>query len=73
MGTIEYHPYYISDPLWDGKGCGSGNSCCAQVGMPWFIRKLPLPVAEDFKVRICKDESHSNEDTAVEKLELFVI
>ena len=73
VGTIEYHPYYLSDPLWDGKGCGIANSCCAQVGMPWFYRKLPLPVAEDFEVRICKDEPHSNEDIAVEKLELFVI
>ena len=73
VGKHEGHPYYLSDPLWDGKGCGSGNSCCAQVGMPWFYRKLPLPVAEDFEVRICKDEVHSSEDIAVEKLELFVI
>ena len=73
VGTHEGHPYYISDPLWDGKGCGSVNSCCAQVGMPWFYRKLPLPVTEDFEVRICKDEVYAAEDVAVEKLELFVI
>ena len=29
-------------------------------------------VAEDFEVRICKNEPYSNEDTAIEKLELYV-
>ena len=33
---------YPEDPLWDGDGCGPGNSCCAQTGMPWFCRTLPL-------------------------------
>ena len=32
--------YYLSNPLWDGKDCGNSNSCCAEVGMPWFYRKL---------------------------------
>ena len=73
VGTHVSNLYYPSDPLWDGKGCGNGNNCCAQVGMPWFYKKLPVPVAEDFEVRICKDELHSAEDVAVEKLELFVI
>ena len=73
VGSHESPPYYLSDPLWDGKGCGNRNSCCAKVGMPWFYKKLPVPVAEDFEVRICKDESHTREDVAVEKLELFVI
>ena len=64
--------YYLSDPLWDGGGCGRGNGCCAQIGMPWFYRKLPVSVAEDFEVRICKDQHHSDEDVAVEKMELYV-
>ena len=62
--------YYLSDPLWDGSGCTSGNSCCAQIGMPWFYRKLPVCVNDDFD--ICKDDVHSHEDVAVEKLELYV-
>ena len=73
VGIHQGPPYYLNDPLWDGKGCGTGNSCCAQVGMPWFYKKLPIPVAEDFEVRICKDEPHTSEDIAVEKIELFVI
>ena len=72
MGTVELAPYYLSDALWDGHGCTAGNGCCAQIGMPWFYRKLPVPVAGDFEVRICKDEGHSNENVAVENLEIFV-
>ena len=59
-------------PLWDGSGCTSGNSCCAQIGMPWFYRKIPVCVAEDFEVRICKDSSYTDEDIAIEKLELYI-
>ena len=65
-------PYYLSDPLWDGTGCGTGNGCCAQIGMPWFYRKLQVSKAEDFEARICKNQDHANEDVAVEKLELYV-
>ena len=65
--------YYLSDPLWNGSGCTSGNGCCAQIGMPWFYRKLPVCVAEDFEVRICKNQLQSDEDIAIESLELYVI
>ena len=73
VGTADVNSYYLSDPLWDGSGCTAGNGCCAQIGMPWFHRKLPVPVADDFEVRICKSEGHSNEDIAIEKLELYVL
>jgi len=70
VGAHDTNAYYLSDPLWDGSGCTVGNSCCAQIGMPWFYRKLPVCVAEDFEVRICKDQP--DEDVAIEKLELYV-
>ena len=73
VGTYSIHPFYLSDPLWDGAGCTAGNGCCAQIGMPWFYRKLPIPVADDFEVRICKDLVHAQEDIAMEKLELYVV
>ena len=69
---VSLHLYYLSDPLWDGSGCDSGNGCCAQLSMPWFYRRLPVHLAEDFEVRICKDQRYSDEDIAVEKLELYV-
>jgi len=71
VGTYELSRYYLPDPLWDGTGC-AGNGCCAQIGMPWFYRKLTVCVAEDFEIRICEDEVHTNEDIAVERLELYV-
>jgi len=74
VGTHDGVSYYLSDPLWDGNGCGSGNGCCAQIGMPWFHRKIKLPVVDDFEIRICKNSpSINNEDIAVEKVELFVL
>ena len=73
VGTYKSPLYYLQDPLWDGAGCGTGNGCCAQIGMPWFYRKLPVCVDDDFEVRICKSNDHNNEDVAVEKVELYVM
>ena len=71
---MQGHGNQQSDPLWDGSGCGNGNGCCAQIGMPWFYRKLPMTTTEDFEIRICKDgSSNGDEDIAVEKLDLFVL
>ena len=73
VGTYNYASYYLSDPLWDGNGCGKSNGCCAKIGMPWFYRKLQMTTAEDFEIRICKNYPMNDEDTAVEKIELFVL
>jgi len=70
---FELTPYYLSDPLWDGTGCGTSNGCCAQIGMPWFYRKLPVSVAEDFEARICKDDNLNEENIVVENFELYVL
>ena len=72
VGASDHTQYYLTDALWDGNGCTAGNGCCAQIGMPWFYRKLPVPVADDFEVRICKNEGHTNEDVAIEKIDIFV-
>ena len=71
VGSLDTAAYYLSDPLWDGTGCGTGNGCCAKIGMPWFYRKLPVCVVEDFEVRICRSAT-GGEDTAVESIELYV-
>ena len=63
----------LEDPLWDGDGCGAGNNCCAQAGMPWFCRTLPQEVSEDIEVRICADGSIDNdEEVYLEVLEIYV-
>ena len=72
-GDSDVNLYYLSNPLWDGNGCTIGSGCCAQIGMPWFYRKLPVPVADDFEVRICKDQEHDNEDVAVEVVKIYIL
>ena len=69
-GTYEYQFY--DEPLWDGEGCGAGNNCCAQSGMPWFCRALPQEVDDDIEVRNCANQEISNEDTYIELLAIYV-
>ena len=65
--------YYLSDPLWDGHGCGNSNGCCAEIGKPWFYKRLPLSETKDIEVNICFDEAPKHENIAVEKLEIFIM
>ena len=53
---------YTYDPLRDGSGCPSENSCCHDAGMPWFFRQFPATVTGDIEVRICY----------VEQIQLYV-
>ena len=63
---------YTNDPLWDGTGCGSENSCCYDVGMPWFFRQFPTTTTGNIEVRICHDQGFADEGAAVEQLQLYV-
>ena len=62
----------LEDPLWDGDGCGPGNSCCNQTGMPWFYRALPQQVGDDIEVSLCSSEGTGNEEVYVELVEIYV-
>ena len=63
---------YRSDPLWDGEQC-EGTCCSGAKSPPWFSVQLPTYTATDkIEVRICADESTSNEDILIELLEIFV-
>ena len=64
--------FYLSDPVWDGQDCPANSNCCAQLGMPWFYRKSIVPLSKNIEIRICKTEPHSDEDTAIEEMEIFV-
>ena len=72
-GDSAVSSYYLSNPVWDGNDCTNGSGCCAQIGMPWFYRKLPVPVDDDFEDHICKDQVYSNEDVAVEIVKIYVL
>ena len=32
--------YFFSDPLWDGSGCSTNNTCCSNERLPWFYHNL---------------------------------
>ena len=64
--------WYLDDPLWDGAGCPTGNSCCSNSGLPYFHRTLPRITTDNIEVRLCADEPRPNEDIGLEDLELYV-
>ena len=67
---------FANDPLWDGQGCGSPPCCELSyppgVTAPWFCKQLPQTTTDDIEVRYCRDEDISNEDTPVERVELYI-
>ena len=64
---------YSGDPLWDGQQCDSEGQCCSGgKSPPWFKVDLTSPTSDDIEVRICGDESTSNEDTPINLLEIYV-
>ena len=66
------YQWYQADPLWDGSGCGPTSSCYGFNNPPWFCKQLPQPITDDIEMRVCVDESNSNEDVSLETVEIFV-
>ena len=70
-GTHELGRLY-PDPLWDGKGCGiHETACCRAPGLPWFHKVLNTHTTDYIEMRICADQSRSNEDISVGYYEEF--
>ena len=63
--------FYPDDPLWDGAGCGPLNACCTFNNPPWFYRQLP-PTSDDIEMRVCRDQSRTDEDIPIETIELYI-
>ena len=66
------HQFYHADPLWDGSGCGSTNSCCSFNNPSWFCKQLPQPTSDDIEMRACVNQDKNDEDIAIENVEIFV-
>ena len=68
---------FSSDPLWDGEGCGSTNTCCSVPNLcgnnspPWFIKHLPSSTTDDVEMRLCHP-AHDEGSTPFEIVELYV-
>jgi len=65
--------YFYDRPVWDGEGCSSHDSCCAQANMPYFYRHLIMPVKEDIEVRLCNNQVYTDEGVLVGTMELYVL
>jgi hypothetical protein len=65
--------WYLDDPLWDGKGCVQEDSCCSRANSPWFCKSLPTETTDYIEVRLCCNQASSDENLAVEQLEIYVI
>ena len=71
-GRYEYDVFYGDDPLWDGAGCGPLNTCCSFNNPPWFYKQLSEVTYNNIEMRLCTDQGKSNEDIAVEMVDIFV-
>ena len=64
---------YSDDPLWDGEGCGTQEGdCCAAAGLPWFHKTFNYTTTNYLEIRVCGDQSISNEDIPFSFYELYV-
>ena len=70
-----YRSIQVSDPLWDGEGCGPTSTCChdqqRNVNPPWFVKTLSSPTSDDIEMRLCAP-SGSSYTTPIEIVELYV-
>ena len=73
-GSINQFDYifYSSNPLWDGAGCGSSDTCCSFNNPPWFYKQLSQPTTDDIEMRVCRNENSNNEDVAIENINIYI-
>ena len=55
-GFAQHNIFYTSDPLWDGSGCPTNNTCCDNPNLPWFYRQLDMATMDTVEVRMCTNE-----------------
>ena len=70
-GQLYQNGFYGDDPLWDGAGCGPLNTCCSFNNPPWFYKQLQ-PTTDDIEVRVCRDQAATDEDIAIEMVEIYI-
>lgn len=61
---------YQDDPVWDGQGCPSTSTCCAN-GPPWFCASLNETTTEDLEIRICQDQPLTDEDILISLVDIY--
>ena len=64
-----FHP---DDPLWDGENCLASSSCCSLHGPPTFVKELSATTTDDLEARICLSDTLTNDNIAIELVELYI-
>ena len=60
------------DPLWTGESCTTNNPCCSFHNPPYFSVQLPAATTDKIELRICTDQSESDETVLVSFAEIYV-
>ena len=55
----------VANPMW----CTGSDEYCTT---PYFLKTLPQPTTDDIEMRVCRNEGRSNEDIAIETVEIYV-
>ena len=63
---------WTNNPLWDGRKCASYQQACKTPGLLWFNKTLSSITTDYIEMRVCGDESTSNEDVPANYYEIYV-
>ena len=73
LATWESDGTLYTDPLWDGKGCGSSETTCCQRNLiPWFYKSFGYSTTDYIEMRVCCDQYTVDEDVTFEQYEVYV-
>ena len=64
--------YHTQNPLWDGKGFGTFPDGCEGTRNPWFRKEFLYTINSEVELRVCLDESRSNEDILIEQIYIYI-
>ena len=57
---------------WIGGSCGSQSQCCSLNNPTQFYKQLPQPTTDDIEMRLCRDQSGSNENIFIDMIDIYV-
>ena len=66
------YTFHSNDILWDGRDCHSTSTCCSLHNPPYFTKTLNQTTTDDLELRMCLYNSASDDNIAVELIELYV-
>ena len=70
--TMHATTFFSADPLWDGGCENTASTCCSFNNPPWFHKQISQPTTDDIEMRVCRDEPATNEDIAIEIVEIYI-